>query len=662
MISFRLGSQWKRVLNLNTRGDGKILASLALLSARWNDENKSYLDNFTLFAVNSIETKNNGIAKEKEASDSLELEFGFKLPFAVIRDILKRASKLGYGKFVNGYFHTNKDIVPGIVADMDRARFQSIREQETLIRKFVNFAKTNYGLNWEIEFAENILQDYVEKNGSFLLSQTLSSIPFPSQIDGESTEFVFFKWVEELLENDLTSFEWLEEMIKGAMLAMAIVLPTKLETSRRFKNTTIWLDTPLILQILGLRGSEMKDYTIEIINLAQKQNAKIRIFNHVLNESKGVIRKAASDIYNHDVAAKPDSVLSWFRKQNFTPSKVLLLLQGIEDTLLKLGIDFQDKPDVDPRFQIDESQFEKVLQNQVRYSSNVTLKVDLDSLVAIFTLRAGYSSDRLEDCRHVFLTDNDKLVHASSIFFKTIAKGWPVVMLDHIVASLIWVKSPMSLPDLPKKRIIADALASTHPNEALWKNFSRIVDELNQQDVISEDDLLLMREGPEVEKFLMEATAGGFKPINRISVLEVRDLIKDKISLEARRDVKEAEVKFEIISSEKAELEDKLSKSLVLIENEKIRIVNSLKSQSCFLKYSLKILFTLFALAVLFRNFFGISRVGFVANFQNWSNSVTGLLGIMFLLDWNLFHFADWCAACLYKRRIRKAMARFSSD
>lgn len=644
---------------LENKSDGKILASLALLSARWNDDHKSYLDNFVLFLVYSVEVKCQGVATEKEAAAALDAEFGLKLPYAVVRDILKRAAKEKYGSYSGSEFHTNKTSVPKIVAEMQNSRIQSLREQDVLIRKFSEFANSKHSLNWERSVAEGILQDYVEKNGSQLLHQSLSNLQRETESENEGNEFVFFEWVENLLENDLTSFRWLEEMIKGAMLAMAIVLPTQLETTRKFRSTTIWLDTPLILQLLGFLGSEMREYMIEIIDLAQKQNAKIRVFSHVLNESKGVIRAAAGDIYNLEVQAKPGSVLAWFRSQKLSPTEILVLLQGIESKLLSKGIDFSDKPDHNEKNQIDEIKLEKVLQDTVKYTNNSTLKVDLESLSAIHRLRAGYVSDRLEDCRHLFLTNNDKLIRASGIFFSQSDKGWPIAMLDHIVGSLIWIKSPLSIPDLPKKRIIADALVSTHPSLNLWQNFVKEVDNLRNQQKISEEELLLMREGPEAEKVLMEVTAGGMYALNSETTLMIRDRIKDEILQPARESLLKSSSQVASLSAEKAELEDKLSKSLDVIEKEKTRTIDKISRRSKIVKWSLKTLFIFIIGAAVTRAIFGFSQIGLVKNLQNWSYSIVGLVGIIFLLKGNLIDFADWCGEFIHKRQLQKAMKRF---
>src|SRR5207249_4866764 len=100
---------------------------------------------------------------------------------------------------------------------------------------------------------------------------------------------------------------------------------------------------------------------------------------------------------------------------------------------------------------------------------------DLDSLTAIYRLRQGEFPYRLELSRAIFVTTNSSLAKASSRFFREeygdAASRVPHCTLDHVLAMIVWLKTPLKAPNLPRVRIIADSYAALNPPVALWKEY-----------------------------------------------------------------------------------------------------------------------------------------------------------------------------------------------
>jgi hypothetical protein len=118
----------------------------------------------------------------------------------------------------------------------------------------------------------------------------------------------------------------------------------------------------------------------------------------------------------------------------------------------------------------------------------------------------------------------------SRSFFAGSDTSWPIAILDNVFGSLLWLKTPMKAPELPKKKIIADALAGSRPSRRIWDRFLKEIDNLQSTDRISEEELLILREGPDVERLLMQLTAGNVENVNSQLLNELKSKVKEEIS------------------------------------------------------------------------------------------------------------------------------------
>ncbi len=650
---------------MSSQHDGRMLTSLAMLSTQWNDSHHSYLDNFVLFAVNAVVEKCDGSATYQKAAEALKEEFGFDLPQTVIRDILKRAVKQNFGKYTGDLFIANKRNAENRVAQMKQQRVTSIREQEELVRKLVTFTKNNFDIIWTNEVAENVLQNYVEANGIALMRTIFEGEEFTNSAINQSEEYIFFEFVEYLLQNDHISFQWLEAMVKGSMLASAIYLPTNLEYDRKFRNTTLWLDTSLVLQILGLHGFEMFEYMNQILSLAITQGANIGVFSHVLKECKGIIRGAANDVYNMEVHARPGTVLAWFRAQQYSQSQILAIVQGIEEKLLQLQITFYDSPERDERFEVDETSLEAIMQSKIHYARPNALRNDLDSLTAIFRLRRNFRSDTIENCRHLLLTDNDKLVRVAIEFFRQERDTWPIAALDHEVGSLLWLKTPLNSSELPRKKIIADALSGIIPSPRLWQNFLREIEKLESAGSISDSDLLLMRHGPDAEKFLMQVTVGDDTNFSSEMIDGIITKMRLEVSAPVRERLESVDNDLKKMQLENIQLAANLEAAELRIENAKAKTILYINRFVAFIRKLLKFLFSLVVLMAFLPSLVGYKGHGLfltiIIYFSQISGIVTAIAGGVFQLHGNFFQLADKTADNIRNYFLKKFLAKYTT-
>ena len=80
------------------------------------------------------------------------------------------------------------------------------------------------------------------------------------------------------------------------MLANALLCPDLHKAPKTYKNTVFYLDTPLIIKLLGLEGESGKYAADELVDLIRNLGGKIAAFSHTFIEVKSAVMRAADNI------------------------------------------------------------------------------------------------------------------------------------------------------------------------------------------------------------------------------------------------------------------------------------------------------------------------------------------------------------------------------
>lgn len=515
--------------------DGNALASLAILSIDVSKGNLSYFDHFVPFVVEALATGCGGRGTTQNVTDSLYEDFGLQFPPAVVRDILKRAGRRGL------VVHHNNDndfsISGGLESNNTTFRSQrtnALREQASLAQSLVNFSLSQFELIWTHEEAENALQDFIAQINTSRILQVLGISNNGGTQESQASEitqaFIVGEFITYIVEKDPVSFGSLENLVKGSMLAAALYLPGSLQTTKKFRGTTIWIDAPVALLWLGLDGEEAKNYVESMMALALQQGAKLGMFSHSLRELRSIVKSATDGISFIAPGTRPSQLTLRFRDEKVTYAQGIAIANSLESDLSNKGVVIEDAPDYEERYGIDEAQLEEILQAAVGYHSPGALRVDLSSILGVYQLRRGATSDCIEDCRAILITGNPNLAQGARRFFGRSGSIWPTVMVDHELASLLWSKSPLNAPNLPRNRIIADALTALQPSTALWSRYTQELDRLAETNKDLTGTILVLRNDSEARRILMQESLGDPERVTPEIIQTILKEITDSVS------------------------------------------------------------------------------------------------------------------------------------
>lgn len=506
------------------------LVGFAVLRANYNAEAPSYVDNFRGFVLGVLaENEPKPLTREAVASEISE-SFGIRIPDLVVGKILKRAK---HTKHIDGdetgYVLTKLGLKTAPAVRGLRDKY--LRQQRELEDRFVKFVNSEFPEHRDILAAPvaEELGKYLERHAVPLIASSVKGRGIAKPLLDRQTpgfEYVIARFVAHLHERDDVGFSYIEESAKGAILAAVVMLDTS-----SFRNSlgslSIYVDTPVLIDLLGYSGAASMRATSQLIELAQAQGASLKVFEHSLRELDGVLQSAEN--YSRSAGRREARRIDLhFQEQGWNAADIVLARQSVPDAIKAIGIETLTKPDNYRQYGLDEEKLEKSLQDVVHYKSENTRRYDVESLSAIHRLRKGSSRGTLDRCGAVLLTDNAELVRAVQLL-EDERHDWPLAMTDSALAGILWARSPAVATDLPRQMVLAAAYAGMQPDAHLWSRYVDEVGVLEGRGGVSADDAIVLRSTSVGRNALMEETLGIDAEMTSESPLAVLERIRSEI-------------------------------------------------------------------------------------------------------------------------------------
>ena len=498
--------------------------SLAILKANWED-GRTYIENFVPFALECLRVARSPEVSLPELQKSIFEEFGIKIPQGALRSIVRHIARSGYIKIESGVYIKDEERLQQI--SIARERDDALRGYKALVNKLIEFCREHYKLSWSEEDAENALLSYLQHRSPPILAAAVDggTLTAPTKVV-QHADFFISAFIVDLYENDQSGFEILETVVKGSMLAGALYFPNIGEIKRGLNKLNVYLDTNFLLRALGYTTDSQRDACRELMDLIYELGGSLKCFTHNYHEIKNILEAVAQKLRSQiSIKTGYGESLDYFIQSGANATDVKLEIARLEKNLVGLRVRSKDTPPHSDSLGVDEPRLEAILADEVGYSRRDTLLRDLDSITAIYRLRSGQSMPDIETCKAMFVTTNSAFERASTIFLEEEINGSsvPLLFMDHMLTTLLWLKKPTAAPTLPRKRIIADCYAALNPPDELWRQYLSEINKLEEDGTISADDYNLLRFSVESKRALMDVTHGESSAFTEGTVREVLD-------------------------------------------------------------------------------------------------------------------------------------------
>ncbi|MFA6128800.1 MAG: hypothetical protein WC699_15985 [Bacteroidales bacterium] len=571
----------------------RTLLSLAIIRTNWEQLGKDYIENYVPLLATLIKKKNyKEISADqiKSICSDFKDEFGLVIPSNPMLTILNRLSKHKYvvrehGKFVINFENIDK-------VDITKKSGQLSREFEKVIEFLTKFIQERHSLIIPNDELENGLISYLGKHDLDILFAAEKTTILPNIKYSKKIDFLIGEFIAKIFQSEPEIFKYILNLSVGHALSSTILYKEFNSYSGKLKGLNIYVDTPFVMDLLGISGEFKKKLAEELIDIIRKENANL----FLLDVTKGEVDSNLNDAMKllEKGETNPLKGTLSFRNclnNNISFSDVERLYIELPEILEGYRITLDDVPDYEEykKYQVDEEKLYNVIvetyesikhthpivedcniaflkSNSEEPKKIIEKKNDLDSinklktekgktksifedeskinntiyrdvkvLAGIYRFRKGNKPRTLKDCKYLFITTNSALAFASRKFEKfeyNNTFSLPTCLTDLFLGTLIWLHSPAELLNINEKKLISDCYASMLPSDKLISKYIDEVEKLRKENKISQDYYYLLRTHKTAINLLESKT---LNDINEFTSQTVEEILQELID-EIKRD------------------------------------------------------------------------------------------------------------------------------
>lgn len=496
------------------------LTSLAILKVDIDEGARDYIDYLVAFAVEALAIHRPEIVSDTLVVELLDREFGLRIPLKAVQHVLRKlVKKFNFLEHRDGAYFLSQSLPNPSMSVRRQAAEENIN---SVIQRLCVFSQEiGQSPPWTPDVASAAIMSFLGRFAIDCLKTHIFNTVLPSVPEsGVREHYIVGRFVSESYANDRELFESFIVLVKGQMYANALTCPDLQSLQQHFNKLTCYLDTPVVLNLLGLHGKANETAAVELVDLTKALGGSVAIFHHTLEETLGVIRFAISHFQDLRVSNR---VLRELRAANKSKSDLVLMEGGLEDILKSRGVRVFDTPPYTNALQIDERAFRDALADEIDHLGAQALNFDVNSVRSVYVKRNGVSPSRLEDAVAVLVTSNSTF---SRVAFEegkkhNSAREVSPVITDYSLANIAWLKAPLKNPTLPERETLALCYAALEPSRALVEKYVKTMDELRSSGKISENDHAILRASSIAEAQMMDMTLGDDKALTQQRVVEI---------------------------------------------------------------------------------------------------------------------------------------------
>ena len=493
------------------------------------DQGQDYLDYLRSFILHVLVTHKPDPITDITVQDLIRIDFGLEIPRRAVQIVLKRLSRRYPLKKAHGVYRINGELPDPHISARKAAASRHI---QAVLSGLAEFSKGTSKPIMSDDEAVTAICAFLMQFDIPCLRAYLRGTAIPTIKGQQPSQIVLVsKYVLALQETDPERFESFLVVVKGHMLANALLCPDLTNAPKSYTGVKFYLDTPLLVQRLGLEGNPKQAAVKSLVELLHSLGATVATFSHSLNELRGVVRGAAQ--YVNSPSGRGLIVME-ARRRGTTKSDLILLAGQIEDKLSDARIDVLDTPRYIRDFQIDETAFGTMLEDEVSYFNPRAREHDINSVRSIYVLRADTSPRILERAKAALVTSNAAFSRAAFQYGQNHAASREVssVITDFSLANMAWLKAPLGAPAVPVSELLAFSYAALGPPRELFEKYLNEIDRLEKRGKITARDHQLLRSSPLAYTELMNLTLGEEDALTEKSITETLNRVTKEIQRE----------------------------------------------------------------------------------------------------------------------------------
>jgi hypothetical protein len=554
------------------------LLSLCLVNTLWHKYKKTYVDNFvpllttTLMKYHYHKVENDNI---QSLMDNFFADFGISLTQAATLTILQKCKKKGVVRRLGKSYYINEEAASKF--DISNDLEINTRKQNRLLADFKEFYKSETGETISDDVVLNLVLSFIKNNdvGLFLFSDSNEAnlLPEPKlPHDNKRYKYLFNKYISKIYSENKEIFRILIEIALGSIATNALLFSFSNQTSQSIKDCEIYLDTSLILQLIGADEKEISNSVSLLLDSINSNGAKLKIYTHTYDECQENLEASLNwvESINFD-PVKANRTSLFFRQEGYKKSDIELIIASLDRVLKEKGILVEQAPSYTYETTlIDEKRLQAIFEEEIikkdrsfqaaNYKRR-TLR-DIASICATSRLRYGIRHiQTIKDAKYIFVTTNGALSFANYRYNKEAHRNRRNEMLecvsDVFLGTYLWINTPQIADMVNSFKIMAVALSAIKPDpemEAALKNEAK---KLLDRGNITKDDYFMVTSSHLIKDLLSDRYFANASIITESSLYGMLDEIKERIIGEQEVKIDEVNKRFYEEKQKREEVEKK---------------------------------------------------------------------------------------------------------
>lgn len=419
----------------------------------------------------------------KEINEILGYE---RFPRTIVSELLKRLKK---EKIVNYDKRTgwtlNSDLSE-FVKEYEKSMKENDEEFEELIATFKKYLIDNCPRKEIKELTDKQISDRVFEylvNHGLIISNHLETANIIKD-DNKPFDYFFTDFIIESNVNNKYVINTITKMVEGAYLANAIYNYDDDFGIKKMGDLECYIDTSIMLYLLGLKEPEICDSYIEILNLYKSVGIKCKCLKSIVNE----IRYIVSHYLNSDIHYG-NRKLAYFDNSSSFEGEKSSFLNNLESNIKNLKIEIVGGEETFKRYCMKKSDiFNKLkedIDSNIYYGKETALNTDVESIMYVLDKRSDFDFNYIKDAKSYFVTSNLNLVKAANKSLNVEPDRVhlsPIISIDYFT-NLIWVFDMKINSNVTKKRILSVAHQSNIIKDGFIDRIESIFDEIKTKQI-----------------------------------------------------------------------------------------------------------------------------------------------------------------------------------
>lgn len=468
--------------------------------------------------------------RHDELCEKIEEKFGIKIPHHMMKmccRILGKTKKIS--KLAQGAGYLAQD------TEFDLKTFEYKRErlaqkERLLVNGLISLTE-DYGLAWTYEKARNYLMDFLLTRGNAVKIFSQQKIEEIEKEKHVSAEWYVGKYISKILDKNDDRTEYLLDIVNGLMIYIGVYETNDYyqDCTQKFRGTDFYLDTKLLLRLMGYSWNLEIEAAKELVDLIRKEyGGNICVFEHTVGEIESALYNASESLKKNETIVDAELRI-YSALKNCTEYDLKLHSQSVRGMIEKLGYTIKSAVEWNEadirRYNLDEEAIKKHIKLKHPGWKERAIENDINTVNYINILRKGDYSVKYGGRKKlpVFITTNTQLVWGIREYIdmygesdKNVA-AWNVnalpVITDNMLMCRLWLPKAKVNSSLPATTLARNAYAAQQVNVAFFEKLRIAANEIKEKHNVDVIDISLVRK-EKLEELLIKNTAGDIQAMS----------------------------------------------------------------------------------------------------------------------------------------------------